>query len=370
MRIGFVLLGDLDRVSGGFVYDRLLVERLCARGHTVEVVSLPWKSRARAVAQNVRQLPRVLEECDVVIEDELCHAAVFARNAQLRRAGIPVVSLVHNVSSAAPRAGGHRLVGALERRYLRTVDGIVAVCESTLRDARAPLLRDVPFAVAPAGRDHVPARRPDAAAVAARARGPGPLRVLSSAAVVRPKGLHRLLEALARVGSHDFELDVVGVLDADVPYVRRVRALAGRLGLEGRVRWHGLLRGDALWALYAASHVLAMPSDHEGYPLAVVEALGFGLTVLVTSHGGAGEVLGDAAAGTVPVTRRHWGLGARARGARRRSGRPRAGCPGRALALRRPRHLGRRRLTCRGAVRARRRPPVVASRAATRPRTA
>jgi glycosyltransferase involved in cell wall biosynthesis len=295
MRIAFVLLGDIDRVSGGFVYDRMLVERLRARGHVVDVVPLPWRSRARSVTANVRPLPPVLAAADVVIQDELCHAAVFASNRQLRRAGIPVVALVHNVASAGSRkrGPGPSLGRALEHRYLRTVDGIVAVCDSTLRDARAPLVRDVPSVVARAGRDHLPARRPSAAAVAVRARAPGPLHVLCSAAVVRAKGLHRLVEGLAGAGAASIELDVAGALDVEPVYARKVTALVARSGLGARVRLHGLLTGDALWSLYARAHVLALPSDRESYPLAVVEALGYGLPALVTDQGGAREVLGD-----------------------------------------------------------------------------
>jgi glycosyltransferase involved in cell wall biosynthesis len=295
MRIAFVLLGDLDRVSGGFLYDRMLVERLRARGHAVDVVALPWRRRARAVADvasNLRSFPRDLASYDVVVEDELCHAAVFARNRRLRRAGVPVVALVHNVSSAAPRARPNGVASVIERRYLRSVDGLVAVCESTLRHARAPLVRDVPAVVAPAGRDHLPAARPDAAAVAERARRAGPLRVLCAAAVVPWKGAHRLLEAVARAGRTSIEVDLAGALDADPAYVRRVRALAARLGIEARVRLHGLLRGDALWALYASSHVLVLPSDSESYPLAAIEGLGFGLPVVVTDRGGGRELVG------------------------------------------------------------------------------
>jgi glycosyltransferase involved in cell wall biosynthesis len=292
MRIAFVLLGDLDRLSGGHIYDRILVERLRARGHEVDVVALPATSRARAVAANLWPFPRDLAKYDVVVEDELCHAAVFARNRRLRRAGVPVIALVRNLAVGAPRSRGPSLGAAIERRYLRTVDGLVAVCETTLRDARAPLVRDVPVVVAPAGRDHLPAARPDAGAVAARARAPGPLRVLFASSVVPEKGLHRVLEAVGHTGRLSIELDVAGALDVDRAYVRRVRALVARLGLSARVRLHGLLRGDALWALYARSHVLALPSDVEAYPLAVVEALGFGLPVLVTDRGGAREVVG------------------------------------------------------------------------------
>ena len=168
----------------------------------------------------------------------------------------------------------------------------MAVSESTLRDARASLERDIPAIVAPAGRDHLPASRLTAAAVARRARAPGPLRVLSSAAVVPGKGLHRLLEALARASASEIELDVAGARDVDRADTRRVQALVARLGLGARVRLHGRLRDDALWALYARAHVLALPSDREAYPLAAVEALGFGLPVLVTARGGAREVVG------------------------------------------------------------------------------
>jgi glycosyltransferase involved in cell wall biosynthesis len=292
VRIAFMLLGELDRVSGGFLYDRMLVERLRARGHVVDVVSVPWRTRTRSVAANPRPLPPVLAGADVVLQDELCHAAVFARNGQLRRAGIPIVALVHNLAHLQPTARARSVTRTLERRYLRTVDGIVAVCASTLRDARTFLERDVPTVVAPAGRDHLPAAQPDAAVVAARAHLPGPLRVLSSAAVIRAKGLHRLLEALAAPGS-TIELDVAGALDADGIYVRRVCALVSHFGLGARVRLHGLLRGDPLWSLYARAHVLALPSDREAYPLAVVEALGFGLPVLATARGGAREALGE-----------------------------------------------------------------------------
>jgi glycosyltransferase involved in cell wall biosynthesis len=291
MRIAFVLPGDLDRVSGGYLYDRMLVERLRARGHAVDVVSLPGRERGlSALASNLRAFPRDLAGYDVVVEDELCHAAVFARHQRVRRAGVPIIALVHNLSAAFRARGG--VAAAIERRYLRSVDGLVAVCESTLRDARAPLVRDVPAVVAPAGRDHLPSVRPDAPAVASRARAGGPLRVLCSGAVVPAKGLHRLLQALARAGRPSIELDVAGAVDVDPAYVRRLRALAARLGVAARVRLHGLLRGDGLWALYATSQVLALPSDREAYPLAAIEALGFGLPVLATDRGGAREVVG------------------------------------------------------------------------------
>jgi glycosyltransferase involved in cell wall biosynthesis len=309
MRIAFVLFGDLDRVSGGFIYDRLLIDHLRARGDVVDVVPLPWWTLTPALAANLLPFPRALGGYDLVLQDELCHPAVFLRNRRLRRAGIPVVALVHNLGSAQPAARGRRLATAVERRYLRTVDGVVAVCESTREDVQALIGHPVPVAVAPAGRDHVAAAvdhvhthmhvRTDDAAVAARARAraAGPLRVLMAAAVIPGKGLHRLLEALRRIEDGSVHLDVAGALDRAPAYARQMQARVAALGLQDRVRLHGELRGEALWALFRGSHVLALPSDREAYPLAAVEALGFGLPVLVTDQGGAREVIGTGAQG-------------------------------------------------------------------------
>jgi glycosyltransferase involved in cell wall biosynthesis len=290
MRIAFVVYGGLDQISGGFLYDRMVVDRLSAAGVTVDVLALPWWAPAPALAQNALPLPFAAADYDVVVEDELCHPALVLRNRGLRRAGVPVVALCHNLASRQPGTPVRPLARALERAYFAGVDGVVAVCESTRRDVEALLARPYRAVVAYAGRDHQ-APELDEAAVAARAAAPGPLRVLAVAAVMPHKGLHRLLPALARAGERALELDVAGSLTKAPGYVRQIRSQLSTLGLESRVRLHGELRAEALAALYRQCHVLALPSDREAYPLAGVEALGFGLPLLVTDEGGTGELI-------------------------------------------------------------------------------
>ncbi|HET6282097.1 MAG TPA: glycosyltransferase family 4 protein [Polyangia bacterium] len=288
MRVAFVLPGGLHRVSGGFIYDGLLIENLRKLGVAVDVVPVPFLPMLPALATNLMPFPRAVTACDVVIQDELCHPSVFLRNRRLRRAGVPVVALCHNLASRQPTFA--------ERQYFRAVDGVVAVCHSTERDVASLLPSPVPTVVAPAGRDHVPVVI-DEAGVETRAMAPGTLRVLFAGAIVRGKGLHRLVNALARLSGRDICLDVAGAQDHDRRYAEEIRAQIAAEGLSGRVQWHGLLRGEALWALYRSSHVLALPSDREAYPLVAVEALGSGLPVLVTDQGGAAEVIGHGAQG-------------------------------------------------------------------------
>jgi glycosyltransferase involved in cell wall biosynthesis len=296
MRIAFLVYGGLDRVSGGFLYDRQVVAGLRDLGHTVEVVALPWWGYGRALCANLLPLPAGLDRCDVLIEDELIHPAVFLRHRWLR-ARVPIVSLVHNLASRQPSTRGRWLVRACERAYLASVDGVVAVSESALRDVRRERGGEgLTAAVAPPGRDHIDPSV-DHQTVAARAHAPGPLRIACVGVVAPHKGLHRLLDVLVRLPDGGAILEVAGSLKNEPGYVQRLRGQMVRHGLEKRVQFHGQLAGAALGAMLARCQLFALPSDRESYPIAVIEALGFGLPALITSEGGTGEVLGGSACG-------------------------------------------------------------------------
>jgi hypothetical protein len=47
MRLGLVIYGSLNTFSGGYLYDRKLVEHLRRAGDEVEIVSLPQRSYAQ-----------------------------------------------------------------------------------------------------------------------------------------------------------------------------------------------------------------------------------------------------------------------------------------------------------------------------------
>ena len=53
MRIGLVIYGALDTLSGGYLYDRKLVEYLRAQDDAVEIISLPWRNYAAHLTDNI-----------------------------------------------------------------------------------------------------------------------------------------------------------------------------------------------------------------------------------------------------------------------------------------------------------------------------
>src|SRR5678815_595751 len=96
MRVGLVVYGGLETVTGGYLYDRQLVDFLTARGDTVEVVSLPSASYARALVNSLSPaVGRRLDglRVDILLQDELCHPAL------LRSRRCPVVAVVHLLRS-------------------------------------------------------------------------------------------------------------------------------------------------------------------------------------------------------------------------------------------------------------------------------
>jgi glycosyltransferase involved in cell wall biosynthesis len=295
MRIGFVIYGRLDTLTGGYLYDRKLVDHLRAAGDEVEVVSLPWRNYGRHLADNVsRSLAARLaaKRFDVLLEDELNHPSLVLTNRRLkRRAACPIVSVVHHLR--ADELVGSRLApvyAAVERRYLASLDG--AVFNSAATRARAEVLvgRMLRGVVARPGADHLGPGLP-VADVERRAGEDAPLRIVSVANVAPRKGLHVLVDALRHVPRERWRLTVAGSLTVDRRYVRRLRRAIDHAGMSANVELLGQVPDRELRALLTRSDVLAVPSSLEGFGIVYLEGMRYGLAIIASTAGGAGEVV-------------------------------------------------------------------------------
>lgn len=285
MHVGLVVYGDLETTTGGFLYDRKLVAHLRECGETVSVVSLPWHSYSRALADNLDpRVRRQLRGFDVLLEDELCHPSLIQHNPAI---DAPIVTVVHHLrASERWPAWQKRIYQEIERRYLQSVDTAVYVSETTRRDAER-LAGARPSVVArPAGDRFDPDLGDDA--IVARADRE-PFRILFVGTLTPRKGLHTLLDGLDRVDG-DWHLSAVGD-ESDEDYARKVRQRARRLGIAESVTFEGRIPDHALAERLAESHLLAIPSTYEGYGIAYLEGMGFGLPALATTAGGATELV-------------------------------------------------------------------------------
>lgn len=295
MRIGLVIYGHLGIVTGGFLYDRMLVEHLRSCGDSVEVFSLPWRTYGRHLLDNVpSEFSRSLAAAhlDLLLQDELNHPSLFFMNTFLKRkVAYPVASIVHHLRCSELRPQWqNRLYGIVEADYLSGVDGFIFPSATTRSTVDALIGTCDPSVVAYPGRD---AGGPVATEkqISERAAEQGPLRILFVGSLIPRKELHTLLLALSRLPEDAWTLDVVGSLETDPEYVAKISRIMESERLGDRIRLLGVLDRASLTACYRASQFLAVPSSYEGFGIVYLEAMGYGLPCMAGNVGAAHEVV-------------------------------------------------------------------------------
>lgn len=287
-----MIYGRLDTLTGGYLYDRQMVAALEARGHRVRVISLPITNYPGRLALNGR-LTGGAPVLDLLLQDELCHPSLIRFNTRRSNDHCPAVAVVHQVLCDEPRAAWrNRLLRLVEKRYLDSVDGFVFNSRTTRDTVWRLTAADRPHVVAPPGGDRLGAPL-SPAAIRARARKPGPLRLLFLGNLISRKGLLPLIHALAGLPRRLWELRVVGRLDMDAVYMRRVRQALEARGLTARVQLVGRREGVALVAELERAQLLCMPYAYEGFGMATLEAQAFGLPVIGAREGATGELISD-----------------------------------------------------------------------------
>ena len=103
--------------------------------------------------------------------------------------------------------------------------------------------------------------------------------VLAVARFVPEKGLHDLIEAFLKLDS-DYKLVIAGDADHETVYTRELKNLAGQ---DERIILTGYITGEPLNQIFSYARLFVLPSYHEGLPIALLEAMSYGLSVLVSN---------------------------------------------------------------------------------------
>jgi glycosyltransferase involved in cell wall biosynthesis len=102
--------------------------------------------------------------------------------------------------------------------------------------------------------------------------------VLAVARFVPEKGLHDLIEAFTSSDTSR-KLVIAGDADHETGYSRKVRRMASA---DPRIVLTGYITGEPLRQVYRHARLFVLPSYHEGLPIALLEAMSYGLSVLVS----------------------------------------------------------------------------------------
>ncbi|MET4637664.1 glycosyltransferase family 4 protein [Mycetocola sp. 2940] len=125
----------------------------------------------------------------------------------------------------------------------------------------------------------------------------GPVRLLHVGRIVRTKGLRDVISALYRLQDLDVVLDVLG----DGNDREACESLTRELGLTDRVTFHGTVPRGAVDGFYERADVFVFPSYREPGGNVSLEAMAFGLPLVVCDRGGPGANVDDRCAFRLPA---------------------------------------------------------------------
>jgi len=102
--------------------------------------------------------------------------------------------------------------------------------------------------------------------------------ILALARFVPEKGLHDLLEAFKHIEGN-CQLVIAGDADHATEYSRNLKRMSAE---NEQVILTGFITGEELNQVFSHARLFVMPSYHEGLPISLLEAMSYGLPVLVS----------------------------------------------------------------------------------------
>ncbi len=294
-RLIFAISADYERRTGGWIYDMRLLAELESLGWRIEHLTLPAgfpDPDAAARASTLEAFAALPSGTLVLVESLVLSVMPELTMAEAQR--LRLVALLHHPLALEAGLTDERrsLAEQEERAALAGARRIVVTSPTTAAQLRDHY--DVPatrITVAVPGVDPQPLFEP----------GDEVPSLLAVGAVVPRKDHGTLLSALATVAEFPWFLRVVGNLTRAPDHVAAVQALAAAPPLAGRVQFEGELDDRELERAWRSADLFVSASRHEGYGMAVAEALARGLPVVATTAGALADWLPrEAALGVSP----------------------------------------------------------------------
>lgn len=288
----FAIPGDIATLTGGYIYERRLLEGLRALGHDVQHLRLPASfpdPGSGDMASAVAALAAVPVDRPLIL-DGLVFGSIDT--AGLARVRAPVVAMLHH--PLALESG----LGEARRDYLfRTERDNLALARHVL--VPSPHTRRILIERYGVTADRISIARPGADPPRLAPAPVSPPLILSVGILHPRKGHDILVAALGAIADLDWQAVIVGIpwdrshAAALAATIAR-RQLAGRIGLAGRVSQERLDR------LYAGASIFALATRYEGHGLVLDEALRRGLPIVSCRTGAVPETVPDGAGILVP----------------------------------------------------------------------
>lgn len=272
----FAIPGDITTLTGGYIYERRLLEGLREIGHDVRHIvlgaSFPDPTQSD-MTHAIEQLAS-LEPERALILDGLVYGSIDTIG--LARVNAPIVAMIHHplaLESGLTQARRNFLFSTerenlvLARHVLVPSPHTASILTNNYGVARERIT------IARPGTD-----RPALPPLPRHKKSVSPL--ILSVGILHPrKGHDVLLKALSRIVDRDWQAVIVGYAH-DPTHAAALQNLVGALDLGERVHFAGRVQNDELDELYSTASLFTLATRYEGYGIVFDEALAHGLPIV------------------------------------------------------------------------------------------
>lgn len=274
----FAIPGELSTPTGGYRYDRRVIEELRALGWRVQHLQLAADFPSPS-EQSLADTARAFSDFEpgaLVVVDGLALGAMPKEVVGALRARL--IALVHHPLAFETGLSLER-VDYLHRTEREALARAVATI-ATSRSTAELLARE--FGVA---RESITVAEPGTEPSSRAKSNATPPRLLSVGAITRRKGHDTLVKALAKIKDLPWESRIAGSTDRDAVAMKTLNEAIANGKLQDRVTLLGPLDDAGLEQEYSSASLFVLPSHFEGYGMAFTEALARGLPVVAGSGG-------------------------------------------------------------------------------------
>jgi len=290
----FIVPGDINTRTGGYRYDKRMIDELRARGWLVTLLSLdgdfPFPSAQQLDKADSKLCE--LEDSACVLIDGLAYSVMPQQLARHEKR-LKFIALIHHPLALETDLTSTQsdLLQRLETQSLAFAQHVITTSESTaqaLSEYRVPS-SEISF-VCP-GVDAAPI---------AYGSNTATLNLLCVATLTPRKGHAVLIDALKLLTQKSWHLYCAGSLERDRKTSDQLVVQRSASGLSTRITFLGELDDNELSRHYQQADLFVLPSFHEGYGMVLDEAISHGLPIIASDAGAIRQTVPPGAGLLVP----------------------------------------------------------------------
>lgn len=280
MRVLFVIPGDINLPTGGYRYDKEIINAWKASHIDVKLVSIdgnypfPTEQDKSIALDTIERFP----EADIAVVDGLLGGAVPEFIHALSTI-MPVTALIHHPLCLENGLDDNiaETLKISEQQGLECVSQVITSSPS-ISNTVAELFgfeRTKIHTVLP-GVKRTQTSKGSTSHI---------IHLLCVGSIIERKGHKNLLQALSMLKNLNWRLDCYGNTEFDKGLFGQLQDIITKHALSDKVKFHGAVSDETLEVAYNKSDIFVLPSLFEGYGMVYAEAIVRGLPVIATTAG-------------------------------------------------------------------------------------